>query len=127
MRSLVRDAARDVDRFAACRCAWREGARSAATGGFECHVAADCRAVPGAGPVRRSDRRFFHLLNFFYARRLPLRKVPVELEAPPFAVGVVTLKGRMVSPVAQLFLDQARDMGSQLTKRQTRYAGRVPE
>jgi DNA-binding transcriptional LysR family regulator len=67
------------------------------------------------------------LLNFFYARRLPLRKVPVELEAPPFAVGVVTLKGRMVSPVAQLFLDQARVMGSQLTKRQTRYAGRVPE
>jgi DNA-binding transcriptional LysR family regulator len=65
------------------------------------------------------------LLNFFYAKRLPIKKLPVELEAPPFAVGIVTLKGRTVSPVAQLFLDKARDVGSQLTKQRVRYRGRV--
>ena len=54
------------------------------------------------------------LLNFFYAKRLPIKKLPVELEAPPFAVGIVTLKGRTVSPVAQLFLDEARDVGSEV-------------
>lgn len=57
------------------------------------------------------------LLNFFYAKRLPIRKLPVDLKAPPFAVGIVTLKGRVVSPVAQLFLQEARDVGSRLTKR----------
>ena len=60
------------------------------------------------------------LLNFFFTQRLPIRKVPVELEAPPFAVGIVTLKGRMVSPVAQLFLNQARDVAGQMTKRLAR-------
>ena len=34
------------------------------------------------------------LLNFFDAKRLPIKKQPLELEAPPLAVGVVTLKGR---------------------------------
>jgi DNA-binding transcriptional LysR family regulator len=57
------------------------------------------------------------LLNFFYARRLPLKKLPIELGAPQFAVGIVTLKGRTISPVAQLFLDEARDVGRQLTRR----------
>ena len=67
------------------------------------------------------------LLSFFYSKRLPIKKVPVELEAPPFSVGVVKLKGRMISPVAQLFLDEARDVGNQLTKRRARHVGRVPE
>ena len=62
------------------------------------------------------------LLNFFYAKRLPIRKLPVELNAPSFAVGIVTLKGRTVSPVAQLFADEASDVGSQLTKRLARSA-----
>jgi DNA-binding transcriptional LysR family regulator len=65
------------------------------------------------------------LLNFFYAKRLPIKKLPVDLEVPPFAVGIVTLKGRTISPVAQLFLDEARGVGSQLTKRLAHYGGRV--
>lgn len=65
------------------------------------------------------------LLNFFYAKRLPIRRLPVELQAPPFAIGIVTLKGRTVSPVAQLFMDEARRVGSQLTKRLARHNGPV--
>lgn len=60
------------------------------------------------------------LLNFFYAKRLPIRKLPVELKAPSFAVGIVTLKGRTASPVAQLFVDEASNIGSQLTRRLAR-------
>jgi DNA-binding transcriptional LysR family regulator len=67
------------------------------------------------------------LLNFFYARRLPIKKLPVELDALPFAVGIVTLKRRTVSPVAQLFLDEARAVGSQLTKRPARPGNGVRE
>jgi DNA-binding transcriptional LysR family regulator len=62
------------------------------------------------------------LLNFFYVKRLPIRKLPVELNAASFAVGIVTLKGRTVSPVAQLFADEAIKVGSQLTKRLARSA-----
>ena len=36
-------------------------------------------------------------VSFFYPKRLPIRKLPVELEARPFAVGIVTLKCRMFS------------------------------
>lgn len=66
------------------------------------------------------------LLNFFYANRLAIRRVPVTLEAPPFTVGIVTLKGRMLSPVAQLFIDRARDVGIQLAKRRVQHAGKFP-
>lgn len=65
------------------------------------------------------------LLNFFYAGRLAIRRLPVVLEAPPFAVAIVTLKGRMLSPVARLFVDQARELGDRLTRRQAKDAGRL--
>ena len=56
------------------------------------------------------------LLNFFYANRLPIKKLPVELRSPPFNVAFVTLKGRTISPVARLFTEQAKDIGARLTK-----------
>ncbi len=59
------------------------------------------------------------LLNFFYANRLPIRRLPVDLDAPSFGIAIVTLKGRTLSPVAQLFIDQARDVGEQLTRRRS--------
>jgi DNA-binding transcriptional LysR family regulator len=65
------------------------------------------------------------LLNFFYSKRLPIKKLPIELDAPPFAVVIVTLKGRTVSPVAQMFLDEARDVGRELTRRLIRHGGRA--
>jgi hypothetical protein len=56
------------------------------------------------------------LLNFFYANRLSIKRLPVELQSPSFSVVVVSLKGRTVSPVAQLFTEQAQRIGEQLAK-----------
>ena len=56
------------------------------------------------------------LLNFFYANRLSIKRLPVELQSPSFSVVVVSLKGRTVSPVAQLFTEQAQRIGEQLSK-----------
>ncbi|WP_395715247.1 substrate-binding domain-containing protein [Reyranella sp.] len=56
------------------------------------------------------------LLNYFYARRLAIRRLPVALNSPSFDIVVVRLKGRTISPVAQLFVDQARAIGAELTK-----------
>jgi DNA-binding transcriptional LysR family regulator len=44
----------------------------------------------------------------FSAERLHLKILPVNLPIQPWPVGIVTLKNRMLSPVAQLFIDCAR-------------------
>jgi DNA-binding transcriptional LysR family regulator len=62
------------------------------------------------------------LLNFFYARRLPIRRLPVELSSQPFAVGIVTIRNRTISPVAQLFIEQARKVVRPLATRSPRVA-----
>jgi DNA-binding transcriptional LysR family regulator len=38
-----------------------------------------------------------------------VKVLPVELPALPRPVGLITLKGRMISPVAQRFIDCARE------------------
>jgi len=40
----------------------------------------------------------------------PLKVLPLQLPVPPWPVGVMTLKNRTISPVAQLFLDCAREV-----------------
>jgi len=45
-----------------------------------------------------------------FMRQLPLRVLPIEFPAPPRPIGVLTLKNRMVSPLAEGFLDCARDL-----------------
>src|SRR5262245_8168264 len=55
------------------------------------------------------------LLNFFYANRLSIKRLPIKLQCPTFGVAVVTMKGRTVSPVAQLFTEHAESIASQLT------------
>lgn len=52
------------------------------------------------------------LLDFF-TPRFALRKLALELPAKPFAVAVVLMKNRTVSPVAQLFIDAARAVAAQ--------------
>jgi len=47
----------------------------------------------------------------------PLKVLPVELPVPPWPVGVMTLKNRTISPVAQLFLDCAREVVKPLLHR----------
>jgi len=56
------------------------------------------------------------LLNFFYANRFAIKRLPIKLQSPSFGVATVTLKGRTVSPVAQLFTAEAQRVGTQLTK-----------
>jgi DNA-binding transcriptional LysR family regulator len=57
-------------------------------------------------------------LLHFYANRFALKKLPIELPIQPFAVAIVTLKNRTISPVAQLFIDCAREVARPLAKRQ---------
>ncbi len=45
-----------------------------------------------------------------FGRRLPLKVLPIELPTPPRPTGIVTLKNRMLSPHAELFIDCARDL-----------------
>jgi DNA-binding transcriptional LysR family regulator len=59
------------------------------------------------------------LVNF-YTNRFALKKLPIELPAKPFSVAVVTLKNRTVSPVAQLFIDCARDVAGSVGRRPSR-------
>jgi DNA-binding transcriptional LysR family regulator len=56
-------------------------------------------------------------LLHFYADRFALKKLPIELPIEPFSVAVVTLKNRTVSPVAQIFIDCAREIARPLTTR----------
>jgi hypothetical protein len=43
--------------------------------------------------------------------------LPIELPIQPFAVAIVALKNRTISPVAQLFIDCAREVATPLVKR----------
>ena len=53
-----------------------------------------------------------------FPTRLPEIKVlPVKLPMDDMPIGVVTLKSRTVSPVAQLFIENAREVAKPLAKR----------
>jgi DNA-binding transcriptional LysR family regulator len=56
----------------------------------------------------------------FYTNRFALKRLPIELPIEPFSVAIVTLKNRTISPVAQLFVDCAREVAAPLAKRQSR-------
>src|SRR5262249_34226841 len=79
-------------------------------------------AVAGYGPQLQSalvgTGRFMTILpgSFlrFSGKRLGLKALPIELPIPPRPVGVITLKNRTVSPLAQLFIDCAREMSKPL-------------
>lgn len=52
----------------------------------------------------------------FPMRRSEIKILPIELPTPRVAVGVVNLKSRALSPVAKLFVDQAREVAKPLAK-----------
>jgi DNA-binding transcriptional LysR family regulator len=56
------------------------------------------------------------ILNF-YVNRFALKKLPIELPVQPFGVAIVALKNRTISPVAQLFIDCAREVATPFVKR----------
>jgi DNA-binding transcriptional LysR family regulator len=58
-------------------------------------------------------------LMHFYANRFALKKLPIELPIQSFAVAIVMLKNRTISPVAQVFIDCAREVVRPLAKRQS--------
>ena len=53
----------------------------------------------------------------FASKRLGLTALPVKLLVPPWPVGITTLRGRMLNPVAQLFIACAREVAKPLAKR----------
>ena len=53
----------------------------------------------------------------FPTRRSELKVLPVELPMARVRNGIVTLKNRTLSPVAQLFIDHAREVAKPLAKR----------
>jgi DNA-binding transcriptional LysR family regulator len=55
-----------------------------------------------------------HSLLRFGPRRVTLKLLPLELPAWPAPTCILTLKGRNLSPVAQLFIDVAREMTQDL-------------
>jgi DNA-binding transcriptional LysR family regulator len=65
-----------------------------------------------------------HFLTIFSASQLrfpikgmELRVLPIELPIAPVPSGIVTLKNRTLSPVVQLFVDNARKVAKPLAKR----------
>jgi len=52
----------------------------------------------------------------FSGKRLGLKVVPVELAVRPGPAGIVTLKNRTLSPLAQLFIETAREIAKPLAK-----------
>jgi DNA-binding transcriptional LysR family regulator len=53
---------------------------------------------------------------WFPATHPRIRMVPVALPLRPMPIGIITLKSRMLSPAAQLFIDTAREVAKPLAK-----------
>jgi DNA-binding transcriptional LysR family regulator len=53
----------------------------------------------------------------FSGKRLGLKAVSVHIPIQPGPIGIVTLKNRTISPVAQLFIECARELAKPLAKR----------
>ena len=52
-----------------------------------------------------------------FTENLPLKALPLESPVPPRPIGVMTLQGRTLSPLAQAFIDCARAIAKPLAKR----------
>ena len=52
----------------------------------------------------------------FAAKRPEIKALPVELQGTRVEVGIITLKNRTLSPTAQLFIEQAREVAKPLAK-----------
>jgi DNA-binding transcriptional LysR family regulator len=46
-----------------------------------------------------------------------IKALPIDLPIPRAPIGIVTLKNRTLSPVAQLFVEYAREVAEPLAKR----------
>jgi DNA-binding transcriptional LysR family regulator len=64
-------------------------------------------------------------LLHFYVNRFALKVLPIELPVLPFAVAIITLKSRTMSPVAQLFLDHACEIAKPWIGNEARSSKRI--
>jgi DNA-binding transcriptional LysR family regulator len=55
----------------------------------------------------------------FPTRRPEIKVLPITLPTPNRPIGVVTLKNRTLSPVAQLFIDYARELAKPMAMRKS--------
>jgi DNA-binding transcriptional LysR family regulator len=55
----------------------------------------------------------------FGANLPPVKVLPVDLPIPPWPVGILTLRNRTPSPVAQLFIECAREVAKPLAKKKS--------
>jgi DNA-binding transcriptional LysR family regulator len=55
-----------------------------------------------------------------FGKHLSLKLLPVELRGDPYATGIITLKNRTLSPLAQLFITCAREVAKPLAKSHAR-------
>ncbi len=55
----------------------------------------------------------------FPTRRADIKVLPVELPMARVPIGIVTLKNRTLSPVAQLFIEHAREVAKPLAKQKS--------
>jgi DNA-binding transcriptional LysR family regulator len=79
-----------------------------------------------------ATQRFFTMfpgsLMRFSAKRFSIKALPLNLAVKPMPVGILTLKGRTVSPAAQLFIQTAREVAKPLANARggVRSSGDVP-
>jgi DNA-binding transcriptional LysR family regulator len=52
-----------------------------------------------------------------FTENLPLKALPLKSPVPPRPIGVMTLQGRTLSPLAHAFIDCARAIAKPLAKR----------
>jgi DNA-binding transcriptional LysR family regulator len=53
----------------------------------------------------------------FSVSRSEIKALPIELPVAPVPNGIITLKNRTLSPVAQLFIEHAREVAKPLAKK----------
>jgi hypothetical protein len=53
----------------------------------------------------------------FGDKHLSVKVLAVKVPVPPSPVGIITLKRRTINPVAQLFIEHARDVAKPLAKK----------
>ena len=79
-------------------------------------------SIANGGKNRRAREvpgRFLAMLPGAYlkfnGKRFGLKVLPIKLFVPPQPIGIVTLKNRTLSPLAQLFIKCARSVAKPLT------------
>ena len=77
-------------------------------------------APPGVRLNLVATGRFLTILPISvlrFSKRPEIKVLPVKLQYARVPVGIVTLKNRTLSPVAQLFIENAREVAKPLARR----------